>query len=120
MRARRHARRVLNNISTGIGVLPEHADARISEISSSSIAHDDLNAQGLAPAAVSRAAAVFMDREASPWDRLHETRRPVVSFSISSSFGPSRDSHGPDAVRIHSKSHKKPPSAMILGNDASE
>ena len=26
----------------------------------------------------------------------------------------------PGAVRIHSKSHKKPPSAMILGNEASE
>jgi hypothetical protein len=26
---------------------------------------------------------------------------------------------GPDAVRIHSKSHKKTPTAMILGNEAS-
>ena len=52
----------------------------------------DALATTCASMAVSRAAAVGARREASPWDRLHERRRPVVFFSSLSRFGAFRDS----------------------------
>ncbi len=42
--------------------------------------------------------------------RLHQTRSLVVSFPISSRFGPRRAT-APNRARIHSKSKKKPPTS---------
>ncbi len=48
MRARRDTSSISNNVAARVRVLPEHADARISEISSSSVSDLYFNAQRFA------------------------------------------------------------------------